>query len=123
MLCNLRHKLLKAIAKAVVEIKINSKSYFGREIEINQDNILIDGCVIQANTPKIHIEILGECESVSTMSGDVTVHGASKSIDTQSGDVECGDVIGNVGTMSGDVDCRIVHGRVSTMSGDISSRK
>ena len=110
--------LLNVIAKKIIEMKINGKSFFGRNIIVN-GNISIDGVVVAENTPVIKLEILGECESVSTMSGDVVVHGAAKTINTKSGDVDCHSVFGNVSTMSGDVTCSDITGSVSTMSGDV----
>ena len=112
-------ELMKAIAKDVLEMKINGKSFFGRNIVIGKNSIVIDGNKTLDNTPVINVEILGSCDSISTMSGDVIVNEAAKSISTQSGDVECGAVYGNVTTMSGDVKCGDISRSVKTMSGDI----
>lgn len=112
-------EFISAKAKQVVEMRINNKSYFGQNIVINQSHIVIDGVNISENMPQIKVEIIGSCESVSTMSANVYVTESAQAINTQSGDVECKNVFGSVTTMSGDVECGDVSGTVSTMSGDI----
>ena len=113
--------LLNANAKEVVEMKINGKSFFGRNISITQNSITIDGVTNIEATPNIKVEILGSCDSIESASGDVVVHGAAQKIKTMSGDVTCESVFGPVSTMSGDVKCGDVSGSVSTMSGDIKN--
>lgn len=114
--------LLNANAKEVVEMKINGKSFFGRNISITHNNITIDGVTNIEATPNIKVEILGSCDSIESASGDVVVHGAAQKIKTMSGDVTCESVFGPVSTMSGDVKCGDVSGSVSTMSGDIKNK-
>ena len=112
-------EFINAKAKQVVEMRINNKSYFGQNIVINQSHIVIDGVNVSENMPQIKVEIMGSCESVSSMAANVYVTESAQTINTQSGDVECKNVFGSVTTMSGDVECGDVSGSVSTMSGDI----
>ena len=114
--------LLNANAKDVVEMKINGRSFFGRNISITQNSITIDGVTSIEVTPKIKVEILGSCDSIESASGDVVVHGAAQKIKTMSGDVTCESVFGPISTMSGDVKCGDISGSVSTMSGDIKNK-
>lgn len=116
-------ELLKTTSKEVVEMKINGKSFFGKSIVINQSTIVIDGVTVSQNMPQIKVEIMGSCEAISTMSGDVYVADTAGPISTQSGDVECRNVLGSVTTMSGGVECGVVSGSVSTMSGDVSYQR
>lgn len=115
-------ELLNAKSKEVVEMKINGKSFFGRNITITQNSITTDGVTSIEVTPNIKVEILGSCDSIDSTSGDVVVHGAAQIIKTMSGDVTCESVFGPVSTMSGDVKCGDVSGSVSTMSGDIANK-
>jgi len=112
-------EFISAKAKQVVEMRINDKSFFGQNIVINQSHIVIDGVNVSENMPMIKVEIIGSCESVSSMAASVYVTESAQTINTQSGDVECKNVFGSVTTMSGDVECGDVSGSVSTMSGDI----
>lgn len=107
-------------------IQINDKTYCGKNLVINNNQVIIDG-VIQEEVPLeykvINIQINGNVGDIQTEVGDVTVSGSvSGNIKTASGDIECGDVQGNAKSMSGDIKCGVVHGDVSTMSGDIRHR-
>lgn len=115
-------EFLNIKSKQVTEMKINGKSYFGSSVIINGNSVVIDGNAVIQTEPNIKVEIIGECESVETSSGDVTIHGAAQRVKTMSGDVSCSSVYGPVSTMSGDVTCGDISDSVSTMSGDISSK-
>lgn len=112
-------ELLNVVAGRVIEILVNGQTYFGRNIVINESHIVIDGVTVSQNMPQIKVEILGDCESVTTKSGSVYVNQTAGSIQTTSGDVECKHVFGSVSTISGDVDCGDVSGSISTVSGDV----
>lgn len=115
-------EFLNANAKEVVEMKINGRSFFGRNITMTKSGINIDGVLVGETSPNIKVEILGSCDSITTASGDIVVKEAAKKINTMSGDIECGAVYGNVETMSGDVKCGDITGSVKTMSGDINCK-
>ena len=70
----------------------------------------------------VTLEIHGNVEKLSTVSGDVSVSGDVGNISTASGDIRCQTVRGSVSTASGDVHCGSTGGSVSTMSGDIYER-
>lgn len=70
----------------------------------------------------VTLEIHGDVEQLSTVSGDVSVSGDVGNIATASGDIRCQTVRGSVSTASGDVHCSSIGGSVSTMSGDIYER-
>jgi len=65
------------------------------------------------------IKIVGTCDRVSTISGNINIHGKTDHITTVSGDVTIdGNVITNVKTVSGDVHAQS-YCSVLTISGDI----
>lgn len=100
-------------------IRINGRAYTGRNVEIINGAIVIDGVAHDDELPgEIHIQIDGDVERVETGPGSVTAQNVG-AIQTLSGDVNCGDVTGSIRTMSGDVVCKKVAGNVNTMSGDI----
>lgn len=70
----------------------------------------------------VTLEIHGNVEQLSTVSGDVSVSGSVGNISTASGNIRCQTVRGSVSTASGDVHCGSIGGSVSTMSGDIYER-
>lgn len=70
----------------------------------------------------VTLEIHGDVEQLSTVSGDVSVSGDVGNISTASGGIRCQTVRGSVSTASGDVHCGSIGGLVSTMSGDIYER-
>lgn len=100
-------------------ININGKDFVGRNVIINNGEVVIDGQSVGSPNPPIMVAIVGDVEVVESTSGDVSVTGDVGEVSTQSGDVNCQDVKGGVKTMSGDVTCRGVVGRVKTMSGDV----
>ncbi|QVG64356.1 hypothetical protein Bestia_00123 [Acinetobacter phage Bestia] len=106
-------------------VNVNGKTYTGKNIQINGDQVIIDG-VVQEGAPlvgPINVTVNGDVESLRTVSGDITVNGSTGSIQSTSGDVEVkGDVVGNVQTVSGDVLCKKVEGDARTVSGDIKNR-
>lgn len=116
------NEFLNITTSNVGEVKINGKSYFGKNVVINGSAVTIDGNAVSEVEPNIKVEILGACEAVNTTSGDIHIKDAAQQVKTMSGDITCGNVYGNVSTMSGDVKCGDVSGSVSTMSGDILNK-
>lgn len=118
-------------------INVNNRSYTGRNIVINNGQIIIDGKnVTPENEKQIEIRVTGDIETlnvdycdtllvagnagtVTTGSGDVNVETISGGARTGSGDIECKTINGNVQTGSGDVTAQIISGTVKTGSGDI----
>lgn len=126
-------------------IIINGKKFFGSNVSINNNSVVIDGKEIVDgeiySEPKINIMIDGNVQNLevdaclsikvngnvnklSTMSGRVEVTGeVSGDVSSTSGDIDCGEVKGSVQTVSGDVSCGAVGGSVKTVSGDIKNKK
>lgn len=122
-------------------INVNNKSYTGRNIVINNGQIIIDGKnVTPENEKQIEIRVTGDIDTlnvdycdtllvagnvaiVTTGSGDVNCETISNGARTGSGDIECTTINGNVQTGSGDVNTQTISGSVKTGSGDIKHRK
>lgn len=101
-------------------VTINGKTYSGRSISINGDNVVVDGVRQTGNlTGPINVVVNGNAESVETASGKVQIMGSAGKIKTMSGDVRSSNVLGDVSTMSGDISCKGVAGNSHSMSGDI----
>lgn len=103
-------------------ISINGRTYSGNSVSVINDRVVVDGVEQDGEmlTHPISVQIIGNCESIETTTGDVTIAGSvSGNVEAMSGDVQCSEIGGDVETMSGSVTCGDVSGRVSTMSGDI----
>lgn len=110
---------------ATTTVNINGMTYSGGNISINGDGTIIVDGKPQAGQPTvgpITVTVNGNCDRITTASGNVEVKGSAGSINTASGDVSCLDVHGSISTASGDVVCKKVSGSVKTMSGDIITR-
>lgn len=108
-------------------IIVNGQKYNGKNITINNGNIIIDGkSVTPENEKVITIHIDADIDSIDADVVDsITVTGDVGKVKTMSGGVVVnGDVNGDVKTMSGGVDVEgSISGNVKTMSGNIKSRK
>jgi hypothetical protein len=124
-------------------IKINGKTYFGNNIQVINNKVIIDGkdvtaehtdskeisIVVEGNLDSLEvdcaktIEVQGNVNSLSCTSGDVTCGNVQGNVKTTSGDVECSFIGGDVQTTSGDVKSNTITGSVKTMSGNIKHRK
>lgn len=109
---------MKMRIKGNANTVINGKSFSGRNIQVSNGEVIIDGIKVMDADAEVNIEVHGDVDKISNETGTVKANHAG-SINTMSGDVECGDVSGSVGTMSGDVNCGKVNGKVKTMSGDV----
>jgi hypothetical protein len=88
-------------------VTINGTTYTGNSVSINDNGIVIDGNIVSNLSSlgiNISVRIDGNCDSVNTTSGDISING---------------EVTGNVSTVSGDVKCNNISGSVRTVSGDI----
>ena len=101
---------------------INSKSYSGNNIQINNGRIIIDGVDITSdiNEKVINVSIEGNVDLISKCD-NVTVKGNVNKVDTGAGDIDItGDVAGDIKTGAGDITVRgNVSGNVKTSAGDI----
>ena len=110
---------------------INGKTYKGKNIQVNNGKVIIDGVVQKADgkdeilTGDITIVVNGNCDSVESDSGDIVINGDAKAVSSSNGDITISkDVKGNVSTSNGDVDVKgQIAGNVTTSNGDITSRK
>jgi len=96
------------------EIIVNKSSYYGKNIQIINGKVLIDGVdatpsskaiivSIEGNIENLYLEysnsitIKGNVSNIKTASGDIIIHGdVTNGITTVSGDVRCQNVIGNI---------------------------
>jgi hypothetical protein len=100
-------------------VLIGGKKYEGKNIQINGDQVIIDGKTQEDSlVGNINVVVHGNIESLEHNSGNITAENI-ETLNTISGDVECGNVSGNIKTVSGDVECGNVSGNVKTVSGDI----
>lgn len=108
-------------------VTINGKSYSGKNVTINNGNILIDGKPVgnDVSTPDIYITIQGSIDSLQVDScNSLKVKGDCGTVKSSAGDITIsGNVSGDVNTTSGDVRCGYVSGSVSSMSGDVKYSK
>ena len=86
-------------------------------------NVIVNGTLVWFGPPPVLINLTGDCGSINTASGDVTVTGDCGTVETVSGDIEVGwNVGGNVSSISGNVEAQKIQGSVSTISGRVTSR-
>jgi glutamate synthase domain-containing protein 3 len=102
-------------------ITINGTPYSGNNISISNGKVVVNG-VVQEQTLSynITVNVIGDVETLDTISGDVYIQGNVGNLKTTSGDVQCKDVAANVQTVSGDVRASKITGNVKTVSGDIN---
>ncbi|APD20318.1 hypothetical protein AM24_125 [Acinetobacter phage AM24] len=106
-------------------VNINGRKYTGRNIQINGDQVIVDGVVKSTvQSGPINVAVNGHVEDLKTVSGDVTVQsGTVGNIQTTSGNINVnGDVQGNIKTVSGNVKGHKLEGDARTVSGDIKTR-
>jgi hypothetical protein len=133
--------LFNQLKNTMSTFKINSHTYSGSSIVINNGKVIIDGkdvsdqvkglvINIEGNVGSLSVNICdkltvtGDVGDIQTQSGDVKVSGSVKgNINTQAGDITCGNIGGDVETQAGDIECATISGKASTMAGDINVKK
>jgi len=123
------------------QITINGSTYYGNNIVIKNNKIIVDGANVTPDSKEINITVNGDvnnlevdsCNKISITgnvnkfsggSGDVECHDIINGVTTGSGDIKCNNINGDVRTGSGDVECdSTITGSVKTSSGDIKYRK
>ena len=116
-------KIGDIFSRKIREICINGKQYQGKEIHIYSDgSFKIDGVNYASQGTTVKITVTGDCDSVSTTSGDIIIQGSSGKTQATSGDITVGnDINGDCMTSSGDVVCKgNIKGSCKTSSGDIN---
>jgi hypothetical protein len=102
------------------QVSVNGKIYKGKNICIQNDQVIIDG-VVQDDKQlvgPITINISGNAEIIESYGGNVTAETVGD-ISSGSGNIRCGNVSGSVKNDSGNVTCKSIHGMVRTGSGDV----
>ena len=110
--------LLKAIGKSL-QVIIDGVEYS----DVNTIELRINGEQVStfSHSHNIEVEIKGDVDTLSTVSGDVEVDGNVNNLQTTSGDVEVNGSTGSVQTVSGDVAIyeSSPNVTVKTVSGDV----
>jgi hypothetical protein len=94
----------------------------GKNVSVVNGKVMVDGKDVTPESKTIHIVVNGDVNELSVDAcSTVQVRGNTNKISTVSGDIECGDVSGSVSSVSGDIQCGTVGGSVSSISGDIET--
>ena len=89
-------------------ININGKVFYGNNVSISRNKIIIDG-----------VEVTDE-DVVNSKTVNITVEGNVNSIEADYvSKIEVKGTVGNVKTTSGDIHCLNVEGDIKTTSGDV----
>lgn len=106
-------------------ILINGKSFTGKNIQIINNNVTIDGKTVTTDDKVIIIRVMGDLESLQCdNANEIIIEGnVLKDVKTTNGDVNIEDGVGgNVTTTNGDVFCGYISGNVQTKNGDINTK-
>lgn len=101
-------------------VSVNGATYTGRSITIDNGVVTVDG-VIQGDkhSGDIVVNVTGDVESLSSVSGDVNVTGNVRTLKTVSGDARVSGVTRDVSSTSGDIIAAFIEGSATSVSGDI----
>ena len=99
---------------------INGRSYSGNNITIKNGEVYVDG-VRQADLPEGEREVIvsGDVVSVTSDTGNITVHGGAGSVSSTNGSVKCGDVAGSVTSVNGNITASTIMGNASSVNGNV----
>jgi hypothetical protein len=117
--------LFRALLKVGSSINIDGRSFSGKSVTINGDQVFVDGVLQDGKlVGPISISITGDVQTLDCAAGTVEITGSAGKVTTMSGSVQIGgSVTGDVETMSGSVTCGDIGGDVETMSGSIRMGK
>lgn len=102
------------------KVTIDGKSFTGKNIRIDGNKVIVDGETQDGElVGDISVQVAGNVDELSSVSGDIIVNGNAARVSSTSGDISCEDVSGDVKTVSGDVNADYIMGNVNTVSGDI----
>jgi hypothetical protein len=105
------------------KITVNGKTYKGNDVYVRNNEIYIDGKMVDKATT-IQITINGNVGEIDNGTGDITINGnVTGNISNDVGDIKCGNVGGNVSNDVGDIECCNVEGKASTCVGDVKRKK
>lgn len=108
------------ISGASGTISVNGTTYRGRNINIENGVVTVDG-VRQGDkhAGDIVVNVTGDVASLSSVSGDINVTGNVTALKTVSGDARVSGVTGSVSSTSGDIIAAFIEGDATSVSGDI----
>jgi len=109
-------------------IRVNGKTYSGRNVSIINNRVIIDGRDVtdkEDTSKEINITVEGGLSALDVdVCNKISITGRVGIIKTTSGDLEItGNVDGNISTVSGDIEVDgSVFGKITTVSGDIKHK-
>ena len=100
---------------------VNGTTYLAdKSITINGNKVVIDGNTFITDGPIINVVIHGDCEEVSSDTGDITIEGHSGSAQSKNGNIRVGgNINGDAETKNGNIHAKGIAGKASTINGDI----
>jgi hypothetical protein len=103
-------------------ITINGKNIFGKNINISNGKVLIDGVDMTPDSKEITINVTGDIDTLDVdYAKEIKVNGNINKASTGSADITCANITGGARTGSGDIECETISGDVQTGSGDVKS--
>lgn len=103
-------------------IRINNNTYSGKNIQIINGKVIVDGQDVTPVEKEIYITVDGPVQNLKVDAcSTITINGDVETVETGSGDVSCGNVKTDVTTGSGDVECKEIGGSVRTGSGNVKT--
>ena len=103
-------------------ITINGKNIFGKNINISNGKVIIDGVDMTPDSKEITINVMGNIDTLDVdYAKEIKVNGDINKASTGSGDITCVNITGGARTGSGDIECETLNGDVQTGSGDVKA--
>lgn len=106
-------------------ITINGKSYYGNNITVVNNKVIIDGKDATPDAKEINIIVQGDITTLKVDNcNELCVNGIVNELETRNGSVTItGNVGGNVTSSNGSIKCGNVKGSVKTSNGSIKYLK
>lgn len=92
----------------------------------NNSEVWVDGKKVKGieNEKEINVFVTGDVEKLEVAYCEkLEIKGNCENVSSQSGDINCINIKGNASTMSGDIISNSISGEVRTMSGDVVTKK
>lgn len=103
-------------------ITINGKNIFGKNINISNGKVIIDGVDMTPDSKEITINVMGNIDTLDVdYAKEIKINGDINKASTGSGDITCVNITGGARTGSGDIECETLNGDVQTGSGDVKA--
>ena len=108
--------------KKMANILINTKSYVGRNVNIINGRVIVDGQDVTPDSKTITIQVDGNVDNLKVDACNwVKVSGDVVRVEMGAGDIECSDITGGARTGSGDISANNINGDVTTGAGDVDA--